>query len=104
MQDYPSNERGYQVLWLKAGIFLVFCDFSIFQKKKHYKRAHVIVANKTDERHLDMFSFTFVDLVKFDKHCPKSLQHLTLEEKFYSFLCRAAEVDDQQLSAVGGKR
>ncbi|MEM9569500.1 MAG: Rpn family recombination-promoting nuclease/putative transposase [Bacteroidota bacterium] len=96
-------KKGAKYYGLKEIIFLAFCDFSIFPNKKHYKSEHMILDNKTHERNLDKFSFTFVDLVKFDKQCPKSVQELTLEEKFYYFLCHAEEIDDKELPLLIGK-
>ena len=96
-------KKGAEYYGLQAVIFLAFCDFNIFPKKKHYKREHVTLDKKTHERNLDNFSFTFVDLVKFDKQRLKSVQDLTLEEKFYYFLCHAEEVDDQELPLLVGK-
>ncbi len=85
---------------LKGVIFLAFCDFSIFPKKKDYKSAHIILDNNTHERNLDMFSFTFIDLVKFDKQRTKSVEELTKEEKFYYFLCHATTIKDKDLASL----
>jgi len=88
---------------LKEVIFLAFCDFSIFPKKADYKSEHVILDKKTQERDLDKFSFTFVDLIKFDEQRAKSVDQLTLEEKFYYFLKHAEDIDPQVLSTLIGQ-
>ena len=97
-----QEQKEVDYYGLKGIIFLAFCDYSIFPKKKHYKSEHVVLDKKTHERNLDKLSFTFVDLVKFDQQCAKSLQDLTLEEKFYYFLCHAEEVDDKELALLVG--
>ncbi len=92
--------EGDKYYRLKEVIFLAFCDFSIFPKKKHYKSEHVILDNKSYERDLDMFSFTFIDLVKFDKELTKSVEQLTEEEKFYYFLCHATDINDEDVALL----
>ncbi|MEM9569802.1 MAG: Rpn family recombination-promoting nuclease/putative transposase [Bacteroidota bacterium] len=96
-------KKGDSYYGLKEIIFLAFCDFSIFPDKKDYKSEHVTLDKKTHERNLDKFSFTFVDLVKFDQQRPRSVQELTLEEKFYYFLCHAEEIDNAELPLLIGK-
>ncbi|MEM9569759.1 MAG: Rpn family recombination-promoting nuclease/putative transposase [Bacteroidota bacterium] len=100
---FVNRARGPADYELKGVILLVFCDFSIFPKKEHYKHEYMVLDKKTYERNLNKFSFTFVDLVKFRQQCPTSVQALTLEEKFYYFLCRAEEIDDKELPLLVGK-
>ena len=89
---------GYEEL--KKVLFLAFCDFSIFPEKKGYKSEHVLMDRKTNEHNLGMLNFTFVDLVKFDKQCTKSVSELTKEEKFYYFLCHATSIKDEELALL----
>ena len=95
-----NEGEGYHNL--KEVIFLAFCNFSIFPNKKDYKSEHVTLDKKTLENNLDKLSFTFIDLVKFDKDRVESVNRLTLEEKFYYFLRHAPEMDDQALSKLIG--
>ncbi|MEM9569662.1 MAG: Rpn family recombination-promoting nuclease/putative transposase [Bacteroidota bacterium] len=95
-----QSKKGGQYYDLKEVIFLAFCDFNIFPKKKSYKSEHVILDKETYECNLDKFSFTFIDLVKFDKQQAKSVAELTLEEKFYYFLCHAAEIGEKDLALL----
>ena len=96
-------DRGQKYETLKEVIFLAFTNFSIFPEKAAYKSEHVILDKKTYERDLDKFSFTFVDLPKFDAERTKDLGQLTLEEKFYYFLCHAAEIESDDLKALVGR-
>ena len=90
---------------LKEVIFLAFTNFSIFPHKKSYKSEHIILDRDTHERNLDKLSFTFVDLPKFDAQRPKELSQLTLEEKFYYFLCHAAAIKPEELKKlIGGDK
>jgi len=47
-----------------------------------------------------MFSFTFIDLVKFDKELNKPVKELTEEEKFYYFLCHATDINDEDVALL----
>ena len=85
---------------LKRVIFIAFCDFNIFSEKEHYKSEHFMLDGKTNERNLTQFSFTFIDLVKFDKQRAKSVKDLTLEEKFYYFLCHAEDIEEEELKKL----
>ena len=85
---------------LKEVIFLAFTNFAIFPEKEDYKSEHFTFDKKTMENNLDKISFTFVDLVKFEKECKKPISELTLEEKFYYFLCHASAMDEAQLKAL----
>jgi len=78
-------DKSFSYTDLKEVIFLAFCNFPIFPRKKDYKSEHFILDNKTKERDLDKFSFTFVDLIKFDQQRKKEVAALSLEEKFYFF-------------------
>ena len=96
-------EKGGEYQDLKEVIFLAFCNFSIFPRKKDYKSEHVTLDKKTYERDLDKLSFTFIDLVKFDKQRKKDINDLSLEEKFYYFLCHADDISNEELGKLIGK-
>ena len=96
-------KEGEEYHDLKEVIFLAFCNFPIFQKKKHYKSEHITIDKKTGEHDLDKLSFTFIDLLKFDKECVKTIEDLTLEEKFYYFLRHATEIDEKSLQSLISK-
>ncbi len=73
----------------------------VFSLKRSTTRVrHVILDKKTYERDLDMFSLTFIDLVKFDKELTKSVEQLTEEEKFYYFLCHATDIKDEDIALL----
>ena len=95
-----QGHKGDPYYGLKKIIFLAFCDFNIFPKKKHYKSEHVTLDKKTHEHHLDKFSFTFIDLVKFDKQLNKPVEELTDEEKFYYFLCHATDISHEDMALL----
>ncbi len=82
---------------LKEVIFLAFCNFNVFPKKKAYKSEHVILDRNTGENDLDKLSFTFVDLKKFAQQRSKEIRKLTEEEKFYYFLTNADQITPEQL-------
>ena len=52
---------------LKEVIFLAIIDFEMFPNKQDYKSVHVTLDQKTHERDLKDFSFTFIELKKFNK-------------------------------------
>ena len=85
---------------LKKVIFLAFTNFSIFPTKEHYKSEHVTLDKKTLENNLNKISFTFVDLVKFDKMRTEEVNDLTLEEKFYYFLRHATEISEENMAKL----
>jgi len=90
---------------LKEVIFIAIADYDIFPNKKHYKSEHVILDRFTLENDLSMFSFTFVNLPKFDKEyndSKRSLTDLSLEEKWYYFLKHAEEMRGQELETLTG--
>ncbi|MEM7361601.1 MAG: Rpn family recombination-promoting nuclease/putative transposase [Bacteroidota bacterium] len=88
---------------LKEVIFLAFCSFPIFKHKKHYKSEHITIDKKTGEHDLDKLSFTFIDLIKFDKTRSKAIEDLSLEEKFYYFLHHGSTIDEGSLRTLIGQ-
>ena len=80
--------RGQKYHDLKKVIFLAITDYVVFPEKTDYKSDHIILDNKTYEHDLKDFSFTFVELPKFNK----TLKKLTsIEDQWYYFLKHADE-------------
>src|SRR5688572_24235027 len=52
---------------LKEVIFLAITNFVMFPKKASFKSDHVILDKETHEHDLKDFSFTFIELPKFEK-------------------------------------
>ena len=95
-----QGHKGEPYYGLKEIIFLAFCNFNIFPEDDHYKSEHVILDRKTYKRKLNKFSFTFIDLVKFDKELNKPVEELTDEEKFYYFLCHATDISNEDMALL----
>ena len=65
---YISQVRiGGEYQDLKEVIFLAISDFIIFPNKNEYKSDHVILDRESHENDLKDFSFTFIELPKFNK-------------------------------------
>ncbi len=105
-QYYAAKAFGSQMVKggiyadLKEVIFLAFTNFNIFPEKNHYKSEHIILDRDTYEHDLDKFSFTFVNLPKFNKTQGKNIKNLTREERFYYFLHNANTVDLDTLQVL----
>jgi predicted transposase/invertase (TIGR01784 family) len=83
--------KGKKYQDLKKVIFLAITDYTVFPKKEKYKSNHVILDDHTHEHDLKDFSFTFVELPKFNK----TLKNLTtIEDRWYYFLKHADESND----------
>ena len=98
-----AGEKDYRIL--KEVIFIALADYDIFPDDKDYKSEHVILNKKTLVNHLNKFSFTFVNLPKFDEEYKKSnraLKDLSLEEKWYYFVKNAEATTDSQLEELVG--
>lgn len=100
-------KRGEKYPNLTKVIFLVFCDLPIASKGSHYKMPHITIGDKpitiddkTYKYDLNMFSFTFIDLVKFAKERTKKVHNLTFEEKIYYLFCRDTVISDEALALL----
>ncbi len=80
---------------LKEIIFLAISDFIMFPSKKVYKSDHVILDKESLENDLKDFSFTFIELPKFDK----DIDHL---EKWTYFFKHAEETSEKDLRKLIG--
>jgi predicted transposase/invertase (TIGR01784 family) len=72
---------------LKAVIFLAITDFVMFPQKKGYKSDHVILDKISYENDLKDFSFTFLELPKFNK----SIDQLSNIVEMWMYFFRHAE-------------
>ena len=96
-------ESGEQYHRLKQVIFLAFTDYILFPNKTHYKSEHITLDKKSQENDLNLISFTFVELPKFEEQRSKDLTKLRLEEKFYYFLVDAENSEpDEVEKLIGG--
>ena len=82
---------------LKEVIFLAIADFVMFPEKSAYKSDHVILDKETNEQDLKDFSFTFVELPKFDT----SIENLhTMTERWCYFFKHADETTEEQFTVL----
>ena len=72
---------------LKEVIFLAIADFIMFPQKSAYKSDHVILDKKSHENDLKDFSFTFVELPKFNK----DIDHLSNMTEKWAYFFKHAE-------------
>ena len=85
---------------LKEIIFLAIADFVIFPNKKGYKSDHVILDKESFEHDLKDFSFTFLELPKFNK----DIDHLSnIREKWSYFFKYAEDTSEKDLSKIIGR-
>ncbi|MBA3814011.1 MAG: Rpn family recombination-promoting nuclease/putative transposase [Alphaproteobacteria bacterium] len=97
---YISQTRvGDEYHELKEVIFLAITDFVMFPNKKMFKSDHVILDNETHENDLIGFSFTFLELPKFNKYI-NELQDVV--EKWMYFFKHANETSEKDLPKIIG--
>lgn len=84
---------------LKAVIFLAITNFTLFPKKEDYLSHHVIFDQKTLERDLKDFSFSFIELPKFN--VSKEALKTTVQKWCY-FLKNAPETTLEDLKEIIG--
>lgn len=94
-----QTNAGGQYHDLKEIIFLAISDFVMFPNKAEYISDHVILDKKTHENDLKDFSFTFVELAKFNKSI-EQLQNVT--DKWSYFFKHADEVSDEEIQKIIG--
>ena len=84
---------------LKEIIFVAITDFIMFPDKSDYKSDHVVLDKKTYSHDLKDFSFTFVELPKFNK----SIDQLSnIVEKWAYFFKHAEETTEVELAQLIG--
>lgn len=84
---------------LKEVIFLAIADFIMFPNKPGYKSDHIILDKKSNEHDLRDFSFTFIELPKFNKEMD-DLHNMT-EKWIYFFKHAEASSSEEKERLVG---
>lgn len=84
---------------LKEIIFLAIADFVMFPNKNGYKSDHVILDKESYENDLKDFSFTFIELPKFNKDIDQ-LKNMT--DKWSYFFKHADETSEKDLQKLVG--
>ncbi len=88
---------------LKEVIFLAIADYIIFPEKTALKSDHVILDRETFEHDLTDFSFTFLEIGKFNKR-KEDIDALSgLVEKWCYFFKYAEDVTPEELQKLVGK-
>ena len=83
---------------LKEVIFLAITDFVMFKDKKEYKSDHVVLDKNNHSRDLKDFSFTFLELPKFNK----SIHELnSMVEKWAYFFKHAKDTTETEFLELG---
>lgn len=86
----PNEGETYNNL--KEVIFLAITEYVMFPNKKGYKSTHVTLDKETYEHDLQDFSFTFIELPKFDITDITDLK--TYEQKWCYFFKHADDADN----------
>jgi predicted transposase/invertase (TIGR01784 family) len=86
----PQEGDAYKDL--KEVVFLAITEYIMFPEKKDYKSVHVTLDEKTKERDLKDFSFTFIELPKFKEAKIEELK--TYEQKWCYFFKHAEDPDN----------
>ena len=95
--DQMNNGDKYEKL--KEVIFLAITDFVMFPQKEAYKSDHVILDKDSYAQDLKDFSFTFLELPKFNK----TIDELkTIVEKWMYFFKNATRTDLEDLEKITG--
>ena len=82
---------------LKEIIFLAIADFVIFPNKAAYKSDHIVLDKETSENDLKDFSFTFLELPKFNK----TINNLeTIIEKWAYFFKHAETTSEHDVQKI----
>jgi len=92
--------HGGKYRYLKEIIFLAITNFIMFPKKKEWKSDHVILDQDSYERDLKDFSFTFVELPKFNKSID---QLANRSEKWCYFLKYGMQTHERDVERVVGE-
>jgi predicted transposase/invertase (TIGR01784 family) len=103
-KNKKDQEHNYEDL--KEVIFVALTNYIAFPHKKAYKSCHVTMDKLTHEQDIKGFSFTFVELPKFErerKAAKKKLKDLGLEDKWYYFLKNAPETTEEDLEQLTKK-
>lgn len=94
-----QRNKGIEYRDLKEVTFLAITDFLLFPQKSGYLSHHQILDKDTLEQDLKDFSFSFLELPKFQK----SKEHLkTMTEKWAFFFKYASETKEEDLEKIIG--
>jgi predicted transposase/invertase (TIGR01784 family) len=93
-----NQNQNYESI--KQVIFLAITNFTIFPDKKDYKFDHVIFEKNSHENDLKNFSFTILELPKFQKSIHECN---TMLEKWTYFLKHAEETPEYDVEPFAGK-
>ena len=85
---------------LKEIIFLASTNFTMFPEKSQFKSDHVILDKITNEHNLKDFSFTFLELSKFNK---TKEQLTSIIDRWSYFFKHAQETSEKDLQQIIGK-
>lgn len=85
---------------LKEVIFIAIADCVIFKDKAEYKSDHVILDKNSYEHDLRDFSFTFIELPKFQKNKIEKLVNIV--EKWCYFFKYASNTSEEDLQRLIG--
>jgi predicted transposase/invertase (TIGR01784 family) len=92
-----NQNQAYEEL--NQVIFLAITNFNMFPEKKAYKSDHVILDKNSHEHDLKDFSFTFLELPKFQKSMGECK---TMLEKWTYFLKHAQETPEYDVEPFIG--
>ena len=92
-------DRGEGYSSLKEVIFIAITDFVMFADKSGYYSTHCLLDKETYSQDLKDFSFTFLELPKFNK----TIDELSnLIEKWAYFFKHAEETNEAELGQIAG--
>ena len=104
-QYYAAKAYGSQMIkggkyeFLREIIFLAITDFVMFEQKENYKTINVVPKQPEYFRGIKDFSFTFIELPKFNK---KKEELFSVENKWNYFLKNANEIHEKDLPLITG--
>jgi predicted transposase/invertase (TIGR01784 family) len=95
-----QSNSGDQYHDLKEVIFLAIIDGVLFPNKKAYKSDHMILGLETNENDLRDFSFTFLELGKFNKTKQELGSLSSLVEKWSYFFKYAEQLSESEINEL----
>ncbi|MFI4984166.1 MAG: Rpn family recombination-promoting nuclease/putative transposase, partial [Rickettsiales bacterium] len=95
-------KKGGAYEGLKRVIFLAITDFVMFPNKAGYISDHVTLDKKDKEHDLKAFSFTFIELPKFNKSRTEIKKLNTLLEKWCYFFKYAPDTSEDEVDQLIG--
>jgi len=89
--------QGGEYEHLKEIIFLAIADFTMFPGKPNYKSDHVILDKHSHDHDLKDFSFTFIELPKFNKHIDELTNIVERWTYFFKYANETSEADLERI-------